>query len=175
MASINLEDWFGGKEEYEKGLKEMMESLQNNKNLSTAPSWGPSPIWTHGQWIMEDEEIIPLEQDENGVYGYKVLVKTGEKWLLSPNYQRIGFPCKWINDQLHAYIPPKEHNDSGIYCTKDVRELSEWFQNYQREFYCRQASLVIVRIQVWGTIIEHSKGLRAEYARIERIVGYGHR
>lgn len=159
---VNIEDYFGGKEEYEKWLEEIM----NNPNPST---WGPSPIWTHGQWIMEKEEIIPFEQDENGIYGYKCLRNIPEsEWLISPMNS-----ARWENNQLTAHMPPHPHNQTGIYGTKNLESLREWYRSYDKADMRYFGRIVVVRIQVWGIIVEHSKGFRAEHARIERIIhGY---
>lgn len=171
MNIYNIEDMFGGKEEYEKWLDEILSMPNPSTATNGPPTWGPSPVWTHGQWIMEDEEIIPFEQDENGVYGYKCLVNTPEsEWLISPNRMHNS---RWENNQLTAHMPPHFQNQTGIYGTKDLESLQEWYRSYDKIDIRYFGRLVVVRIQVWGIIVEHTKGFRAEHARIERIIhGY---
>lgn len=165
MNIYNVEDMFGGKEEYEKWLNEMKEALKTYPNLPT--NWGPSPIVSFGP----EDDIIPLEHDENGIYGYKCLVNTPEsEWLISPNRMHNS---RWENNQLTAHMPPHFQNQTGIYGTKDLESLQEWYRSYDKMDIRYFGRLVVVRIQVWGIIVEHTKGFRAENARIERIIhGY---
>lgn len=147
------------------------------KELSKTPP--PSFFQWRGDWIAEKEKYIPLEQDEQGIYGYKTLIRVpASPWFWSPN----GFHhAEWVNNCLTAHASPYGNDNYGIYATKSLEELQKWYEAYESELrmgyaFTQNSSLVLskVKIRAWGAIVEHSLGFRAEHAEIVEVYD-GHR
>lgn len=54
----------------------------------------------------------------------------------------------------------------GIHAFKDLREVINQYGVYAREY----APIIIGRILMWGEVIEHEKGYRAEFAAIDELL-----
>lgn len=149
--------------------EEFQRWLEANKN-------NPSTLWSHQiaytkDWLADMEKPdIPLEQDENGTYGYKVLLRIPREgqWLFSPTK---FFNGEWVENRLTAHEKPHPNTYAGIYATKTIEELEPWFNHYARNL-TGIGICVAVKIRVWGIVVEHSRGFRAEYAEIVRAYGY---
>lgn len=124
-----------------------------------------------------EENYIPLEQDEQGVYGYKVLIHTPESpWFWSPNRYHNS---EWVNRKLKAHYSPTCDRHFGIHATKNLEALKEWYDSYNTgQLHFRVFSVpytpIVVKIRVWGCVVEHTKGLRAEYAEIMEVLKDGY-
>lgn len=158
-------------DEYQRFLEQVRQHVLKSSQIT----------WKHRSMVStgyeyKEEQNIPIEQDENGMYGYKVLIRVPDsQWFLSP----IRFHgSKWVDNKIHAHMSPTHRDEAcGIYASKNMDLLKEWWDNYERYFEHRfldTLQLVAVRIRVWGVVVEHTKGLRAEYAEILEIIKDGH-
>lgn len=172
MVDINFSGW--SDEEYQKFLEQMKNHVMKVPQVT----WQHHVLSSYGYEYREEQDI-PLEQDENGVYGYKVLIRIRESpWFISPN----RFKCsEWVDNKIQAHIPPTHRDDAcGIYASKNMDLLKEWWDNYESYFEKRSAmfaapvQLFAVKIRVWGVVVEHTKGLRAEYAEIIGVLKNGY-
>lgn len=130
-------------------------------------------------WFDEDQEekYVPLEQDEQGIYGYKVLYRTKfAPWFVSPNRR-----TEWIRNEIASHISPDRGKDTydkcGIYATKDLESLREWYLSYERQMnalnthFGNHTKMYVVKILAWGIVVEHTKGFRTQYAKIIEVLG----
>lgn len=100
-----------------------------------------------------------FEKDENGtLYGYKVL------WL---DTEGLHSPRGdwWIDGTLQSNEPPTETNIYGIYGLKRCSELEQWWMYYHSPRFSRTTK-VIVKIALWGDVVETAYGFRAEHAQV---------
>lgn len=153
--------------------KEMLSNLQNI----------PKMTWEHRYESLVNP--IPFESDENGIYGYKVLVYTRDSHeYFSPSPFVPLHRRRWNGEEMQAHDLPAEddwHSQAGIYGTKDLKHLEEWIEGYATHYH-RVASidssffsrhpfyLVVARVYVWGQIVETEYGFRAQFARIKEII-----
>lgn len=130
------------------------------------------------KWDSADEEFPEFELDDDGVtpVGYKVLVHIPKEtdWLLSPN---LIYNSVWMNNQLKAHSTPNIYDFNGIHGTKTFDDLEPWWNEYRgkipRTYFIHSPYIhspyikfVIVKIALWGVVVETEKGFRAEYAKI---------
>ena len=167
MADMNFNAW--NDDEYQKFLEPVKQHVIKSSQIT----------WQHqvmNSYEYINKQNIPIEQDENGMYGYKVLIRTlGSQWLMSPNRFHGS---AWVNNKLHSHVSPTHRDNAcGIYASKNMELLKEWWDIYQKTFdspNLYHVRLFAVKIRVWGIVVEHTKGLRAEYAEILEVLRDGH-
>ena len=74
------------------------------------------------------------------------------------------------NEARHEGQDPKEHGlipRSGCMCGFYAREPSRFMERHMPRFHVRNA---VGEVAMWGRVIEHDYGYRAQYARIERVL-----
>lgn len=118
-------------------------------------------------------DVPEFELDDDGVtpVGYKVLLHVPKetKWLLSPNLIYKGI---WKDNQIRAHYTPNAYDHAGIHGTKTFDDLEPWWNEYRARIpqihFIRDRGIkfVIVKIALWGVVVETEKGFRAEYAKI---------
>ena len=141
-------------------LKAQNESAKNMADLLIN-----TPIYnTKFKYAIPRDNYQEPERDEHGVfYGYKVLVFTESRVWLSPVR-----PTQWNRDgSIVADKTPSENNSNGIYATKREYD-SEIMFLYHRHHYPAFASgqCFIVKVALFGTVIEGETGFRSEKAQI---------
>lgn len=158
--------------------EEWKKMLDNLRNI-------PKMTWEHRYESLVNP--IPFEYDENGIYGYKVLlrvgVNAGRNEYFSPSPFVPLHRRRWNGEEMQAHDLPAEddwHSQAGIYGTKDLKHLEGWIEEYVTHYH-RFASidsffsrhpfyLVVARVYVWGQIVETEYGFRAQFARIKEII-----
>lgn len=120
----------------------------------------------------EQIQVMPVEQSFGELTAFRVWRVTGKPELKS-SYQQTLWPVAQI---MKAHILPAENVQSGLYGWKSVFELAEYSRNIQesaRHNWDHERNqphevpvLCIGRVHLWGEVIEHERGYRAEFARI---------
>ena len=132
---------------------------------------GIQDVLNHFKYLPE-EKATYFEADRDGnLYGYKVLVDDGDGVLKSPNYLlRKNYPdvsFSWDDGKLSSQRSPTRQMPYGIHGVKKLKHLEDWYRKYERGW---RHNLVVVRIVIWGTIVETEFGFRAEHAKIVDVV-----
>lgn len=120
----------------------------------------------------KDLAKLPVEQSFGELTAFRVWRVT-DKPELKSSYQQTLWPVAQI---MKAHILPAENVQSGLYGWKSVFELVEYSRNIQasargnwdheRNQPHEVPVLCIGRVHLWGEVIEHERGYRAEFARI---------
>jgi hypothetical protein len=106
--------------------------------------------------------------------------------LMSPHDGRGWRPGRDEVDN-RPWIPVSMQSHNGVYAAKSVEDLraalvteearaclrGRWWESELREYEPR--AVVLGHVQIWGKVVEHERGYRAEHARICSIdeIAYG--
>lgn len=93
-------------------------------------------------------------------------------WML-----RERDPCRGLLDSMFAaYVwHPGQIASSdnlyfhGVHAFKTLAQATDYYRYHQREFH-----VVFGEVALWGTVVEHEKGYRAEFAKITKILNVMH-
>lgn len=86
-------------------------------------------------------------------------------WAVNPDgeFQSMTRAYIWHDGEAQGN-PYDEYGTEGVYCFKDRSEAEIHFET-------GRGNLAVGRVKLRGTVIEHTYGYRAEFAKIEEIVG----
>lgn len=121
-------------------------------------------------------QALPLEQSFGELIAFRVWRVTGKPELKS-SYRDTIWPVGQI---MKAHLPPASDTASGLYGWKSVFELAEYSKRIQESARSNYdintdtlrmspidvPTLCIGRVHLWGEVIEHERGYRAEFARV---------
>jgi hypothetical protein len=95
--------------------------------------------------------------------GHRAWKVEGGNLLRSYSAGSAWFPGQPMQDKIGKGLEIDDHNTAGIWAFKDPYELAH-------EFYGEiQGSGVFGTVWLWGTVIEHERGYRAQYATIRSL------
>lgn len=104
-------------------------------------------------------ELTPLKST-----GWRLGELTAHRaWIISPEgwLQSLTAGTIWApGEPMDGKVSSKAEH-CGIYCYKKARDM---LKNHHASSYCQ--SIVYGIVHIWGDIIEHELGYRAEYAKI---------
>jgi len=83
------------------------------------------------------------------------LSSVGAEFVWMPGRKSVAVCCRDLGGVDHRV--PKKECECGIYAAKDIEFL---VRNYQYTSHI----FAVGRVALWGKVIEHSRGYRAEYA-----------
>jgi len=100
--------------------------------------------------------------------------------LMSPHDGR-GWNPQEIQSDGYPWIKISMKSHNGIYAAKSMEHIEQsvmtekakewlrrtWWQSLNKEYGPR--AIVFGRVQIWGTVIEHARGYRAEQAKIHSL------
>lgn len=107
-------------------------------------------------------EPLPREAPKLGeIIGHRAWTVQGRNLLLSLSAGSAWFPGQPMVDNVGHGQEIEDHNDAGIWAFKDPYRLA-------REFWAT-ADRVFGTVWLWGTVIEHEYGYRAQYAAVRSL------
>ena len=107
------------------------------------------------------EPVTPLKTEGfrlGELTAWRGWIVTAEGWLKSMTADVLWAPGEPMDGKTSSTA---EHN--GVYCYKKLRDF---LKNHA------STSMIYGRVHVWGDIIEHELGYRAEYAKIVSLEGW---
>lgn len=157
-------------------------SFYSNKSQQMAAYQSALSYFTSGMVSViadvskEQIQAMSVEQSFGELTAFRVWRVTGKPELKS-SYRDTIWPVGQI---MKAHLPPASDTASGLYGWKSVFELAEYSKRIQESARSNYdintdtlrmspidvPTLCIGRVHLWGEVIEHERGYRAEFARI---------
>lgn len=95
--------------------------------------------------------------------GHRAWTVQGGNLLLSISAKSAWFPGQAMHDKIGQGMEIEDHNTAGIWAFKDPYELADEFMSMLK------TGGVFGTVWLWGTVIEHERGYRAQYAMIRSL------
>lgn len=95
--------------------------------------------------------------------GHRAWTVQGGNLLLSISAKSAWFPGQAMLDKIGHGQEIDDHNTAGIWAFKDPYDLANEFWSMLRD------GSVFGTVWLWGTVIEHERGYRAQYAAIRSL------
>lgn len=153
------DEWMKKMREMQERFKQMAQQSSISYQSMYLGKWETSTSETITEFKLDDDGLTPI--------GYKVLIHVPKKtyWFLSPAFHAI-----WRDNRFKAHSTPDIYDLNGIHGTKTLDDLEPWWNEYRARipgiYFNYDIKFVIVKIALWGVVVETEKGFRAEYAKI---------
>lgn len=95
--------------------------------------------------------------------GHRAWTVQGGNLLLSISAKSAWFPSQAMHDKIGQGQEIDDHNTAGIWAFKDPYDLANEFWSMLKN------GTVFGTVWMWGTVIEHERGYRSQYAAIRSL------
>lgn len=141
---------------------------------------GLSPSWKSALWdlpkLPPKPKPLPIETTWGEIIAFRVWrVRPDDAMLISSYTDHVWKP----GDTMQAHAPVADFDDphgrekTGVHGWKSVFEVVGYSQHLltpeysiKRDRYENGNTIVIGRVKLWGDVVEHQRGYRAEFAKI---------
>lgn len=108
----------------------------------------------------EPEKPLPREIRAGEIIGYRA-------WILGADgsYWSTAHPVQWVGGRMDGVVGRDHQPHSGVHAWKDRRRARE----YAQEMVVLGFDIAFGEVMLWGDVVEHEDGYRAEHAEIGTI------
>lgn len=161
-AAAGANQGLGG---YSQHLQQLMQQVSAGYGLGLKPPALPEAAWADETYTGYRAFILHADP-ERGVFRLKSVTEMGTMW------ESATLDAKCAHRSITSAPQPEDMSSHMGTCTCGIYLCS------QQETVVRQAftesldagnSLVLAQCAGWGTVVEHTDGMRVEHARIERL------
>ncbi len=134
-------------------LRQQMQFAQMKAQM--AAGYGLSPVMSFGA-----PDPLPREIRAGEIIGYRA-------WLMGSDgsYWSMVNPVEWTDKRMDGAIGDEHGAHSGVHAWRTLAQAFDYAKNYRTLGF----PIAIGEVLLWGDVVEHVDGYRAEHAEIGKI------